>query len=290
MFSVNRKQPSYLLSLIQELKSSVTANEILNRYEIYKEDPLLVPLFSMFCSAKSQTFYSSLALSLLDPVKKEEKIENSEEEYVSLNMIVECKHEDVKGIVVKKKKINLRDQKSLKKLSFEVKSFVAEHKCCTYKEVADTIAEREKGENEKNIRRRVYDAINVLTAVGVLKKRGKKIYFVGKNEEILKKVKKKQNLLKKVAKKYENYLGIINKHQSNPTYRNTVLFPFLLVFPSKNVKFIKAEIKIELSPRSAKISSLKNLMYLKPMQVLHQLNTPFPNSFPGEVKELLNPS
>lgn len=286
MFSISRNQPPYILSLIQELKSSVTANEILDRYEIYKEDPLLAALYSVFSSFKNQTFYSSLALSLINQVK----IEENDEEFVSLNMIVACKHEDEEKVVRNKKKINARDQKSLKKLSFDVKSVVAELKNCTYKEVADIIAQKELGENEQNIRRRVYDAINVLTAVGIFKKRGKIIYFVGKNEEMLKKMKKKQEKLKIVAKKYENYLGIISRYQSNPTHRHTVLFPFLLIFPTKNVRSTKAEVKIELSSTSAKISSLKNLKILKPMQILHQLNTPHPNSFPAEVKRLLNPS
>lgn len=47
----------------------------------------------------------------------------------------------------------------------------------TYNEVADELVEElkdEAGGDDKNIRRRVYDAFNVLLAVGIISKEGKK--------------------------------------------------------------------------------------------------------------------
>lgn len=78
--------------------------------------------------------------------------------------------------------------KGLKLLSVVVRDIVIEKKLTTYKEVADIILrETIKDEHlntsdrceivkeEQNIKRRVYDALNVLIAAGVLQKEGKKV-------------------------------------------------------------------------------------------------------------------
>lgn len=292
MFKLKKRYPSHVLSLIQELNSSVTANEILSRYEPYKDDPLLVPLYSIYFQVKSQSFYSSLALSLIKAGDFEVNLEKINENLVLLPGISEIMNESANRSECNKVKFIKRDQKSLKKLSFEVKNIVAEKKNCTYKEVADTMAQKESQENERNIRRRVYDAINVLTAIGVLKKKGKFISFVGKNEEMVKKVEKKRGMLKMAVRKYENYLGIITRNQANPTYRNSIPFPFLIILQSKNVTFTKASIKTEVSPASTKLSSNKKIKFLSAYQILHHLKIlpqPLPCLSP-EVYTLLNPS
>lgn len=81
--------------------------------------------------------------------------------------------------------------KGLKLLSVIVKDIVVEKMATTYKEVADIIlkdtikfenlhlnSKLEIAKEEQNIKRRVYDALNVLIAAGVLIKEGK---FVRKN-------------------------------------------------------------------------------------------------------------
>jgi len=81
--------------------------------------------------------------------------------------------------------------KGLKLLSVIVKDIVVEKVATTYKEVADIIlkdtikfenlhlnSKLEIAKEEQNIKRRVYDALNVLIAAGVLIKEGK---FVRKN-------------------------------------------------------------------------------------------------------------
>jgi hypothetical protein len=76
--------------------------------------------------------------------------------------------------------------KGLKQLSIVVKDIVIERKSATYKEVADIILKRilesedtsayshsKIRKEEQNIKRRVYDALNVLISAGVLLKEGK---------------------------------------------------------------------------------------------------------------------
>jgi hypothetical protein len=91
---------------------------------------------------------------------------------------------DSEGETPDKRKIN----KGLKLLSVVVRDIVIEKQATTYKEVADIILrdtireEHLTGTNkseilkeEQNIKRRVYDALNVLISAGVLQKEGKKV-------------------------------------------------------------------------------------------------------------------
>ncbi len=93
-----------------------------------------------------------------------------------------------------KKKFN----KGLKLLSVIVRDIVVEKKSTTYKEVADIIlrdtikfenlnihSQIEIAKEEQNIKRRVYDALNVLISAGILVKEGKKV----RTNEVNKKIK-----------------------------------------------------------------------------------------------------
>lgn len=85
-----------------------------------------------------------------------------------------------------KHKFTQKLNKGLKQLSLVVRDIVIEKKSTTYKEVADiilrdTLAMEDPGlqtqakirKEEQNIKRRVYDALNVLISAGVLIKEGK---------------------------------------------------------------------------------------------------------------------
>lgn len=93
-----------------------------------------------------------------------------------------------------KKKLN----KGLKLLSVVVRDIVVEKQSTTYKEVADLIlkdtlkldsmnkySQVEISKEEQNIKRRVYDALNVLISAGVLIKEGKRV----RKNEVNKKIK-----------------------------------------------------------------------------------------------------
>lgn len=82
----------------------------------------------------------------------------------------------------------LKNYKGLKLLSVSVRDIVSERQSTTYKEVADTILQEamsregrqetrksEQMREEQNIKRRVYDALNVLISAGVLIKEGKRV-------------------------------------------------------------------------------------------------------------------
>ncbi|KRX01514.1 hypothetical protein PPERSA_01417 [Pseudocohnilembus persalinus] len=75
--------------------------------------------------------------------------------------------------------------RGLRKLSLKVKQIVQEKKKTSYKDVAETLvkqmkelynghlSEKEQQKDEQNIKRRVYDALNVLIAANVIQKHGK---------------------------------------------------------------------------------------------------------------------
>ena len=92
-----------------------------------------------------------------------------------------------------KKKFN----KGLKLLSVIVKDIVVEKQSTTYKEVADIIMQdtikfenlninsrMERAKEEQNIKRRVYDALNVLISAGILIKEGKRVRKNDSNKKI----------------------------------------------------------------------------------------------------------
>jgi transcription factor Dp len=128
--------------------------------------------------------------------------------------------------------------KTLKQLSQEVKQYIMEKGHCTYKEVADEIVKKEACYNEKNIRRRVYDAINVLTAVNIFEKRGKQVCIVEKNCNLIRSINKKRDTLRKLAMRYQNLRGIVVRNSELPHYREAIQMPFVIVFTKKNVRFI----------------------------------------------------
>ena len=67
-------------------------------------------------------------------------------------------------------------------MSIRVRQIVCEKQCTSYKDVADQLIGEmdlinlpQGDRNEKNIRRRVYDALNVLIASELVRKRGKSV-------------------------------------------------------------------------------------------------------------------
>lgn len=79
-----------------------------------------------------------------------------------------------------------RISRSLKSLSWHVKDLICTRLHTSYKEVADELIEKlglndnpAMAREERNVRRRVYDAINVLVAIKVIKKKGKSVNWIG---------------------------------------------------------------------------------------------------------------
>ena len=90
--------------------------------------------------------------------------------------------------------LNSRMNRGLKILSARVREVVKGEGSITYKQVADRLMREEKeaeagnAKEEKNVRRRVYDALNVLIAAGMLRKLGK---FISWRTEPLRKTTKR---------------------------------------------------------------------------------------------------
>jgi transcription factor Dp-1 len=97
-----------------------------------------------------------------------------------------------KSQVQKKSKLanRTKPQKGLRHFSLKVCEKVEQQKVTTYNKVADDLVHEltnpatagignKKAYDEKNIRRRVYDALNVLMAMGIITKEKKKITWIG---------------------------------------------------------------------------------------------------------------
>ena len=137
-----------------------------------------------------------------------------------------------------------RGNKGLKKLSIAVKGLVTIHGALTYKEVADrlisTMDDSEAEKEEKNIRRRVYDALNVLIAADVLTKQGKEVRLkptprlapISESDETQKRLLGKQKQLKTVTEQYKALNALMMRNQKlNP--RNRVGMPFVIMATRK---------------------------------------------------------
>ncbi|EME32479.1 transcription factor Dp, invertebrate [Galdieria sulphuraria] len=110
------------------------------------------------------------------------------------------------GIRQRKRRPNSREksEKGLRSFAIRVRKKVEEKKRTTYNQVADELVKEvldptisdptNRFYDEKNIRRRVYDALNVLMAMGMIEKRKKDILWRGvsfDNSEFLKELEEK---------------------------------------------------------------------------------------------------
>ncbi|KAL4471638.1 hypothetical protein ABPG74_008531 [Tetrahymena malaccensis] len=149
--------------------------------------------------------------------------------------------------------------RGLRALSLKVKEIVQEKGSTTYKEVAETLvqnlkagqrqmAEKEDIKDEQNIKRRVYDALNVLIASEVIAKKGKKVLAIPKTnlagkclkhdnwkeakekQDVLdkqkQKVNQKKDQVKELARKYVALKNLISRNQTDEknTQMNSQLF------------------------------------------------------------------
>ena len=156
------------------------------------------------------------------------------------------------------KKVNVhtpRSDKGLKNLSVRVQNIVSQRQNTSYKQVADDlIVELELEERndslkeEKNIRRRVYDALNVLVAANVVGKSGKTVFwnsnpsnatqlnssvqktdYIRVTEEIEKRTDEKKQILKDLFNKTLAFQALIRKNKNISKAADAISFPFIIV-------------------------------------------------------------
>lgn len=168
-----------------------------------------------------------------------------------------------------------RYSKGLRHFSLLVCDKLEKLKVSTYKQIADELvaennedrenAEREEGcsgYDEKNIRRRIYDALNVLMAMDIIGKEKKQIRWKGKNHElesmkqehqhqqkllaeqkelIATNIETKQKMLEELAYQYVGMKALIARNSNLQTPPpNKLDIPFLLVRSPE-----KAEVECE---------------------------------------------
>ena len=187
----------------------------------------------------TQTFFDNQIQFLSDPVDL--ALEAHKQEFIETTSLTslwaDCKTSSPTKTPCKATapKTTVRSKNGLKILSWKVKEIVERLGSSTYQEVADSLVKETEefegdSKDEKNIRRRVYDALNVLIAAGVLVKNNKKVEVLKKKiDPSIEKMKK----FKEITEKFFILKAIIDRNRSlkNPTH--PVFLPFYLVVVDK---------------------------------------------------------
>ena len=129
----------------------------------------------------------------------------------------------------------------LKRMSSLIKQLVLAQSCVTFKEVAASLTtelDPDSSKGAKNIRRRVYDAINVLLAVGVLEKRQSLVRWKAPVPATTDLSSRVELTKQRVAEKRARLFDVVRKwvalkhllaRNARSSQRSTLRFPFMLV-------------------------------------------------------------
>lgn len=166
----------------------------------------------------------------------------------------------------------MKSTKGLKYLTTLVKQLVCRHQPTSFKDVAvkliDELIESEGSDRvkeEKNVRRRVYDAINVLIAAGVLERDGRTVRWkeefnaieLDEKRAMLEKrraeIDSKRLEFKEVLNKYLAIQNLIFRNKSNPKTPSAIQFPFIVVSTPDTPK----------NSMSIKVNSCSTILELK---------------------------
>ena len=141
-----------------------------------------------------------------------------------------------------------RSTRGLRHLTTLVKQLVCKHQPTSFKNVAVKLIDElvvtdgpERIKEEKNVRRRVYDAINVLIAAGVLERDGRNVSWQKKCDpiEVNQKKNDSEKYRKKIQDKIKGLQGVLNKyvaiqhlmHRNAKNLKNkpAIQFPFIML-------------------------------------------------------------
>ena len=142
----------------------------------------------------------------------------------------------------------VKSSRGLKSLTIQVKQILATHRNISYQEVASILTKEavsgsgnERIREEKNIKRRVYDAINVLIAAGVLDKDEKGVFMKSSTEkfdssdleeEVLtlrENVRQKRAQLTELLNRFLAVQNLIHRNAQNKDAGEILPFPFLVL-------------------------------------------------------------
>ncbi|XP_017961539.1 transcription factor Dp [Drosophila navojoa] len=153
--------------------------------------------------------------------------------------------------------------KGLRHFSMKVCEKVQEKGKTTYNEVADDLVAEEMKNNsydnncdQKNIRRRVYDALNVLMAINVISKDKKEIRWIGlpansaeqfnaleeQNMLCRERIKQKNEMLREMVMQHVAFKGLVERNKRAesqgvvPSPNSSIQLPFIIVNTHKSTK------------------------------------------------------
>ncbi|XP_075165761.1 transcription factor Dp isoform X2 [Haematobia irritans] len=165
--------------------------------------------------------------------------------------------------VVQRKRKPEKAGKGLRHFSLKVCEKVKVKGTTTYNEVADELVAEEiqnnsfdKNCDQKNIRRRVYDALNVLMALQIISKDKKEIRWIGlpssaveecsqlekENEERRERIRQKHQQLRELLLQQVSFKSLIERNKEAerqgiiPTANSSIQLPFIIVNTHKSTK------------------------------------------------------
>ena len=197
-----------------------------------------------------------------------------------------------------------RHCRGLKLLTTKVKNIIYSKGFFSYKEVSDELVTEleiteglDRQKEEKNILRRVYDALNVLIASEVVVKRGKKYVWQhsvsDQNDLARKQIKKqrrkleaKREILKEIASKLVAVNQLLARNKQNKD-QDIIRFPFIIVateeHPDNSVKMESNLTHTEICMRFT-----KEIQLYGDVEILQKLAMLFDSiKLPSEVRKLL---
>ncbi|XP_061392760.1 transcription factor Dp [Musca vetustissima] len=179
-----------------------------------------------------------------------------------MNTTTTTSHHQNASVVQRKRKPE-KAGKGLRHFSLKVCEKVKVKGTTTYNEVADELVAEEiqnnsfdKNCDQKNIRRRVYDALNVLMALQIISKDKKEIRWIGlpssaveecsqlekENEERRERIKQKHQQLRELLLQQVSFKSLIERNKEAerqgiiPTANSSIQLPFIIVNTHKSTK------------------------------------------------------
>jgi transcription factor Dp-1 len=182
-----------------------------------------------------------------------------------------------------------RSVRGLKHLTSLVKQLVCKHQPASFKHVALKLIDElivtegpDRVKEEKNVRRRVYDAINVLIAADVLERNGRNVSWKEnwdhvetdlRKEEVEKRIKRVEEKKKNLQAAINKYLAIrvlIHRNKKNTSLRPAIRFPFI-VLSTPDVAKNTMSIKVNANTTFLQIKLAKPISLFGDMDILLSL-------------------
>ena len=249
---MEKKLPNHINELIKDLSECHDATIVLDYYSRY-----------LYCDSFLHSIYTDLGYnsetrSFQSLPSSSRIIQSLYKEFSSIELPLKRHNSESSETSSEKSKSN----KGLKILSSRVKSILMNKRPTSYREVAEELIKDlnviNKNE-EKNILRRVYDALNVLIAADVVGKEGNEYCWKGSSQESIIAVKKAE--LQSLVLKYYSIKSLISRNLKKTKPAESFNFPFLLIATD--------EIDNKLMIESSNASSMIKLKFQKEVSIFN---------------------